>query len=295
MLDHIEKKVTQVWSQDVSNLEQTDLKARWGFGDLLRGANNIHGVCLKENIEFDIDLEFHPISKILEKRQKKTKPINKKDLNFISFNSKSELKNYIQKKKKNEVYFVTNGFGRWDYENINEFQKFIIPILKFNKYYTKKADAILPLSKSYNVLHIRLGDKKLFGLSNGVPRKVKRLIKKRDPENTYLITDSAELKKYVSDKKLLKTLPFNPSHSGVNSNPKILFGTILEFMLMSSANKIETFSVYDWVSGFANSASFIYEVPMIDIKKNSLNGRLITLLKKFRETAGKLKRCIKKR
>ncbi len=280
-----EKKVIQVWSQNVSNLDQTDLSARWGLGDLLRGTKNLHGICIEKNIPFDINFNKHPIGEVLIESPNSYYFDDENELCFYSYKTRLALDEYITKSilETDIINLVTNGFGFWDQNNIEDFRKFIKPRLRFKKQYEDKAIKILPKHKTYNVIHIRLGDKKLFGISKGIPNQIKRILKKKDPKNTYLITDSIELKEFAIEKYQLQALSIIPTHTGVNNDPEDIFGTLLEFMLMGSANKIETFSVYKWISGFAHAASIIYDVPLIDIKKSTLSGKIRSIRKKFKK------------
>ena len=57
-------KVTQIWSQTVDNLAQSNLENRWGLGDLMRGDASIHAVCCEMGLEFELDYGGHPIANL---------------------------------------------------------------------------------------------------------------------------------------------------------------------------------------------------------------------------------------
>ena len=71
------------------------------------------------------------------------------------------------------------------------------------------------------------------------------------------------------------------SDSDNDINCQIIRDTLIEFFLLKNANKITTYSIYDWVSGFVNWISKIYDIQLLSIKnKSNLNTKHNTLLNK---------------
>lgn len=263
-------KVTQIWSQNVDNLEQSNF---WGLGDLIRGASNIHAACSEMDIEFDLDYSRHPIANIFNYEAIAKDGGNEQKILFINFKSYKELVGYIKSRLllHDNIEFVSNGYGIWNERYADKFRDFIKPRLQLRNEYALKASKLLPIEKSYEVLHFRLGDSHLIESSTNIDQNVLRCLEKNLTNSTFLITDSIKLKKLAIENYGVKTLPAIPTHLGLNSGSlDQLFNTQLEFILMCSAKKIKTYSVYSWVSGFAKAASFVYDIPLLNLNKNTL-------------------------
>lgn len=266
-------KVTQIWSQDVANLTQTNLQNRWGLGDLIRGAANIHSACCELGLEFDLDYSRHPIANIFTYESFSKESEENQKIIFLNFKSHSELIDYIKTAEISgiEMKFMSNGYGIWNEKYIEKFRDFIKPRLKLKREFDLKARMILPYQKSYEVLHFRLGDSHLIQGSVNLDKKVIKCLEKNIKDNTFLITDSAALKKFAVANYAVNTLPILPSHFGLNDlSQDQLFNTQLEFILLSSAKTIKTYSVYSWISGFAKAANFIYGIPLVNLNKPSI-------------------------
>jgi hypothetical protein len=54
-------------------------------------------------------------------------------------------------------------------------------------------------------------------------------------------------------------------HIGKDNDDKLIKNTLLEFFIMTNANKIKTYSNYTWISGFVLWASYIYNIPLTQI------------------------------
>lgn len=265
-------KVTQIWSQNVDNLEQTSLENRWGLGDLMRGTASIHAACCEMGIEFDLDYGGHPIANIFNYGPVKKEHDNERKIIFVDFKTHEELVGYIKKNLplRDNVEFMSNGYGVWNESYADRFRDFIKPRLLLSNEYALRARKLLPIENSYEVLHFRLGDSHLIEGSVDIDKSVIRCLEKNITDSVFLITDSAALKKLATERYGVKTLAVTPTHFGLNDESvDQLFNTQLEFMLMGSAKKIKTYSVYPWISGFAKAASFVYDTPLVNLNKRS--------------------------
>lgn len=272
------QKVVQLWTQTVDNMHQTEFQNRWGFGDLLRGTNNLYSICKELSIDFDLDYRYHPIHRILLNKDDGISKKSSSPLNFINFKSKKDLKNYLIRSNEIKIELVTNGYGAWNLSHINSFRNFIHPKLLLNEFRQLEAEKRLPVPKTYKVIHVRMGDDHLIGGGNEIDSKTLDLISNNLDRDTYLITDSPALKRYVQNTISVKTLSEYPVHLGLSNSVESIFNTYLEFMLMAGATEIKTLSVYSWVSGFAMAASMTFDVPLKNIKTNSSFGMLKDLL-----------------
>ena len=276
-------KVTQIWSQNVANLTQTNLSNFWGLGDLIRGAANMHAACCEIGLEFELDYSRHPISNIFTYKSIPKEEQKEQKIIFLNFNSHIELIEHIKSAMASGdgMEFMSNGYRTWNESYVEKFRDFIMPRLLLKKKYDLKANKLLPPHKSYDVLHFRLGDSHLIEGSVNLEKKIIKCLEKNITNNTFLITDSVALKKFAIANYNVDTLPISPCHSGLNNgHDDQLFNTQLEFMLMGSAKSIKTYSVYSFVSGFAKAASFVYDIPLMNLKQPSIWNRSIQTLRR---------------
>jgi hypothetical protein len=275
-------KVTQIWCQNVHNLKQSNLENRWGLGDLIRGTASIHAACCELGLDFELDYSNHPIVNIFNYEFVKKENGKEREIIFVDFKSHKELVGYIKKGilLGNDMEFMSNGYGTWNEKYVDEFRDFIRPRLQLRNEYAQRAGQLLPTQKPYEVLHFRLGDSYLIEGSINIDQSIIKCLEKNIAENTFLITDSIALKKLAIENYRIKTLPVIPSHFGLHSSFDRLFYTQLEFILMGASKKIKTFSVYPWISGFAKAASFIYDVPLVNLNKRTFLIRTSQYLKR---------------
>ena len=52
-------------TQDVTNRTQTNMENRWGLGDILRGVNNVHSVCMGLGYDVRLLSMNHPLNNVL--------------------------------------------------------------------------------------------------------------------------------------------------------------------------------------------------------------------------------------
>ena len=98
----------------------------------------------------------------------------------------------------------------------------------------------------------------------------------------FLLTDSSVVRNYAERWYTYQLLPYEPKHLGLHKTKDEIAGTVFEFQIMCSADKIYTYSTYDWVSGFAMAAKLIYDVPTINLKRFTLIYQLKQLVSKLR-------------
>jgi hypothetical protein len=271
-------------TQNVMNLEQTNTKNRWGFGDILRGINNVHSVCQELGLELKILSRNHPLDQVLNLCDDGTcnNHLNDGDSEFVNFNSRKDMCKYLDQLRwhsKTPTIF-TNGFGKWDYRYTDEFRKFIKPKITF------RSSASVSVSESnqhlehYDVLHVRLGDDALFNANYIVPEGLNNFIS-RIERPTVLMSDCDLFKNIYRNTENIRVSENIAVHTGVSTSTKDLIQTLQDFKLMSRAENIYTYSVYNWTSGFARSASVIYEVPIHRIKPVSFVEKIERGLKRI--------------
>lgn len=125
--------------------------------------------------------------------------------------------------------------------------------------------------KEYNIFHIRLGDNYLIKNNNctiNFEEFINKLISNNaiEPTKDIIITDNNQLKKYIKTRNDLYTLDTNIKHAGIDTIHESVRDTLVELFLLQNAAKIKTFTVYNWISGFVEWISKIYDIPLISIK-----------------------------
>jgi hypothetical protein len=180
-----------------------------------------------------------------------------------------------EKKTKGNVYCYNILFP-YQIENKNlEYMRSLLKPSKYMEQYLNLMYLLLQVEPNkYHVLHIRCGDMYLQNKIKMFPTKytqkimnvVENILKKNNREKIkiVLIVDN-NLMKYILQKKFpeLKTLTKNISHLGEGTalSDETIQNTLLDFYLISTAQKIDCVSVYKHGSGFSYWCALTYGVP----------------------------------
>lgn len=268
----MDKIVILVWTQKCKN--QKD--AYWGLGDLIRGTIRLFELSKELNFKFEVNLILHPISKFLK--------INHSDYDELIFNNKDniefvlteDIENYIKESPNNIIFFSTNSLCKYD--NItNECKLFIKNLLQPNEELNVQINSIIEKYNlnQFEIIHYRLGDKYFKENENNIDLKIfKHLINKilyNYSSKTIFLSDSKLFKlKFKSIKEIFKNKDINVldlkiCHLGYENDLDKIRDTLIEFFIVTKSNKIKTYSVYPWISGFVMWISKIYDIPLIKI------------------------------
>jgi hypothetical protein len=298
-----------------------DTSSYWGLGDLIRGTIKLYQLQQYLKFNLVVDISLHPISRFIENTNHKYTKIIEANKNKIPYYYINNLKPYLKNELKSnninniktypefnneKIILLTTNDKNIESLNISEQCKLFIknilkPKIEFQHYFDNiLLDKLGKLKNEYNVFHIRLGDDYLIKnninkinfknfINNFIDNKI------LNPETDIIITDNALFKYYIKTRCDLITLNTLIGHIGLighmNSNSdsdsdndincQIIRDTLIEFFLLKNANKIITYSIYDWVSGFVNWISKIYDIQLLSIKnKSNLNTKHNTLLDK---------------
>jgi hypothetical protein len=157
----------------------------------------------------------------------------------------------------------------------NFMKHLLTPNKNFSEYLNEKNKSYTILSSPYSIMHFRLGDDEFFTKNQTDESKLSEtmnLLKKYAEPSDILMTDSFRFKQYLNTHKInIAMFNTRPLHLGEFSTmftevAASFKETLYEFFTLSTASKIKTHSVYDWVSGFVKFSSLIYDVPLIDLK-----------------------------
>ena len=261
-----------------------------GIGDYLRGCFFTMQLSKLLNLEFEIDISNHPISKYIE-NPGKNPAINYDNLEWIIGHNRPEhlwqdpnkhldidfanqIIDKINNHSNSDTYaFFTNAFpifttfldtGR------EKIKSMLIPNTFMQEYIDTTLNEINLNRNTYATIHIRSGDQYLTNTEvmniefiSKVKKYLNRLI---IPGKKYLI---------ISDSNILKlSLRSYPNFYIINRKIEHLGGdnmrsaesngvmnTLLDFYLMSYSNAIFAFSVYNHVTGFSKYCAVINKIP----------------------------------
>jgi hypothetical protein len=273
------QKIIHVYQLEFINGKPT------GFGDYLRGTLFLLQICHKYNLEFDIDINAHPISFFLNKEK-----LNNYDA-IIKRNRISKFENPIYLDSNNHPININpNHFmnqvskltttptlflhcNEYPYPNISqkiiEFIKDKIhPNAEMQTYIDENLKYLNLIKNNYSVIHIRCGDdyltkhKKMDRVySNKIMKSFRNYIK-TDNKKYLILSDCNEVK------YLFRSFPNcvfsikDITHLSIgNITLENVKNTLIDFYLMSHSEKIFNISSLCHGSSFSQICSIIYGIP----------------------------------
>jgi hypothetical protein len=289
-MEHIITSYTNKKLKKIVNLYQLKYKnsVAQGFGDYLRGSFCLLQICKLLNIEFEMNIKNHPMSKFLDiPLESESENINYEEIerymnsNYIAINNITykkdshnfliEFINHLNTINSNTYYCFCNSFpirNKILDEGRNIIKKYINPNKGMQNNIELRLKNLNLLKKQFNVIHIRLGDKYLLDKSAIHFTKVDKITNIMNKMNflnkIVIISDNNEIKLQL--KKLYPSLIIQIQeiiHLGETENPsdESVMMTLLDFYLMSYANEIIAFTPYPWGSGFSQWCSIVYNIP----------------------------------
>lgn len=268
------KVVIFVATQNVSGPVKGQIANFWGLGDIIRGMFKTYQICKELNYEFIVDMHLHPISKFFKKKDHKYENFIKDRKDAINFTSNANQ--FIQSRKEHLIiYFFTNDYYDYTIPLTEDCKNFIKEIFTptdeleqyFNNYLKK-----IPYD-TYNILHYRLGDDFIKNDENQNQSNQNHInefiynFNENKENNDILMSDSQTFKNHIKKINNIYTFDLDIGHIGYEKEDIKIKNTLCEFLIMSKAKKIKTYSCYYWVSGFVNSVSKLYDIPLINLKE----------------------------
>jgi len=262
-----------------------------GIGDFIRGSYFLMQFCKKYNISYNIILSNHPISQFLD-IYKNRKPliysnINKFDKtnhnpsildnNIITNISDDSINNdflyYLSKQKVFNksiyTYIISYPTNVIDQEYKDIMKKIFKPTNELSLLVDIKLTNLKLVKYNYTIIHIRYGDNYLIESDQTINKNhfitILSELKKLDSSKTYLLISDNNIIK----KKIIKYYPFiktdfceiTHTGEGVDININKLQNTMLDFYLISYAEKVFAFSIYEHGTGFSKWISETYNIP----------------------------------
>jgi len=242
---------------------------------MIRGTIKIYQLSQIMNFNLIVDIQHHPISQFLKKRDHIFSDFIKENKENIPFIFPGEVEKYIttlhtldaqwcNTSTNDVVFFFSNDICNTPVDNdCKEFiRELLTPNDDFLLYFTEKIKEI-PYNE-YNILHYRLGDSELVNCENSnIDNKILQHLQRNFEPNDVLVSDSMIFKKFINDNtKGIFTFNTHIGHIGYHTDYEKLRDTLFEFFVITRAKKIKYYSVYGWTSGFVNIAKQIYDVEI---------------------------------
>jgi hypothetical protein len=268
------KTIIHVWTQEFLELDGSQSKEFFGFGDLIRCSIELYKLCKCMNYNFIVDISLHPISQFYNEYKHEYSELILKNKDEIYHISPNIMLRFISKeiKKKDVIYFISNfcsslsnpKFGETEIETkerTDYFKKIFTPNEEFMNYINENYKDIL--NKNYKILHYRLEENYLLNkCQDNFDKFYKHLVNNYN-DNYIFICNSTEFKKYIKNKnKNIKIIDNEVCHIGKCKNKELLKYTLSELYILSKSKYIKSFSVYEWISGFVNHISKLYDIPL---------------------------------
>lgn len=263
------KTVIIVWKQVVKNLKPTEKDNFWGFGDMIRGVCGIVDVCEELGILVFVDTRHHPVGSFFKYNTHTYEELidnNIDNINIDLFNNRESIKTHLTNIfKTKDIYYNAIWVNPYIFtiKLSNYVKQFIKTVLTPTDTFQAYIDKHLP-SYKYDIIHFRLGDKYFDSNDKSNFKDVMNKLQNTIGGGDILISDSKSFKdivyKEMHDKIVISDI--KPCHIGYEKDNYKIQETLYEYILLTKAQTIKTYSVYGWVSGFTNSIHKIYDVPL---------------------------------
>jgi hypothetical protein len=253
-------QVILVWVQRTNHRIEKGFYPYFGLGDIIHGTIYMYQLSKLLDFVLWVDMSRHPLRHYLN-------PTSHPFSAFVAAHQEipymTDAPTYIGQRKSKIMCLFSNKYGNPTLTP--DCKEFIQKLLTPNPIFAQKLDL-----KPYNVLHFRLGDDALkstqiqFRFSKMDPTastfgELLYKIKKNANADTVLLSDNQAFKDFVAKKHGVRMFPTNIQHAGLSED---IGDTLFEFLLMTRAAAIKTYTVYTWVSGFAKIAHCVYDVPL---------------------------------
>jgi len=269
-----------------------------GLGDFVRGNIALYQMCAEHNIPFAIDFSQHPMGAYLVGHEISTRCNSQKIVNFIDvykdeLRSTSVLYNKIKKhyKKGKTLRTYCNAFQTFPISA--EAKTFVANSMIPNDLLQDRISSVCHPSFNHNcyeTIHIRTGDPVAFGaqlkrnviekLYDEIGRTIGN-IRKNSNKHIIVLSDSTAIKNLIAKKFGLYTTNSVTTHLMANGGD--VAGTLADYFIMMNSDKIYQFTnaYHWWGSSFSNSASWIYDVPLMPYKLKCFKAELQQLKQKY--------------
>jgi hypothetical protein len=237
-----------------------------GIGDFVRSTIGLFYFCKKNNFKLLVDFSLHPIGEFLEATQHEYSSFVKSQKNKINLvNEESSVLDFLKMNNSDvSIFFAWFALGIFDKPITKEAKEFVQKMLTPNKImkdYIDEAFKKIPF-ETYNIIHYRLGDKDLVkGTRTDYNFYLNHLIQHMEP-NSILMSDSKKFKDLVKKNNFpIFMLDGEICHLGLDNDSSSVKDTLVELFIIMKAEKVKSYSVYSWHSGFVHTVCFVHSIP----------------------------------
>jgi len=260
------------WTQSPCNLvEGTPGYLTWGLGDLLRSTIGALRFCEQAGYECIVDVSLHPIATLLNvKEHRFSEQVKANKDRIFAFNTYELVSVLDMVFKQGDVFCCFAHWGINVYETpvtpriVAAIEELLTPNAIFTEY-IQRMRATIP--SPYTILHFRLGDTELIqGVKPTEFVPYIQMAKNHMETTDILLSDSTAFKEKAVEQLPIYTFKEPVAHLGVHAGVERIQHTLFEFLLLTKAVSIKSYSVHPWSSGFATIASYLYGIPLIKIQ-----------------------------
>jgi len=285
------KKVVNVYKSNYNGLKPN------GLGDYLRGCFFLMQLSKLLNVEFEIDISQHPISKFVQ-NPKSVNELNYDNIGYFNLDFLNN-NNFDDENNKSRININEDVLNRFiDYLNTQDCEVFglysisypcfnihneegtnfiksrLEPSQDMNNYIDETLNSLGLSKKGYGIIHIRIGDQYINNeaVNMSMINSIYKTIKKTTFRNKkyLIISDSNYLKSFLKKVPNFYIYIKNIEHLGTGSdNEECIKNTMLDFYLMGYSNSILSLSIYEHnrhVSGFSKYCAVINNIPFYKMK-----------------------------
>ena len=231
-----------------------------GFGDYIRGVVHLYQTVQGKPVELNVNFSNHHLQSVFVCR------------NHLSIDECENAKYIFANNPYDDVlqhkHVFTNRFHSYPAYDA-ECKEFIIrncltPRIGFTKKLSNIKQQLSIVDGEYSILHIRLYDNESFQQSRlDTIQTIIQNVQLQYPYEPFLLLSNSNVYfSHIHSPFLIKT-QLARGHVGQNTHTaNECIDTMAEFMLMTTSKRIVQLSVYDWGSGFSETAHNIYDVPI---------------------------------
>ena len=239
-----------------------------GVGDYLRGSILLAECAKFFNVNLELDISRHTISKCTENKNEMhniNKPIHNFHYSGENLFDKIKLILLINKFKKsnNQKLFMSVNFTYNVDIVTNDIREYINSCFRFKQYYYNDVQTLFNLFnlKKYKVIHIRCNDD-CFNNNFNDNNLISNIENLNLNENTIVISNNNSLKKTLNKLFGFYFIDSNAVHTANKiNNSNDLYSTIIEYIILSKSSQTYCFSYYKHGSGFSEQCSVLYNIP----------------------------------
>ena len=266
--------IIQVWTDKYSSYSKSCSKYPVrGLGDKLRGTIGLHQKSKIMGFEFHVDFQLSTLSKLFTEINHPYKDLVLKMRNDIKFIDTKDMNEFLSQInwEQNDVILICSDYYPKE-EISDECRNYILNLFKPNEELDTYLNLYIP-KYNYDLYHFRMGDSKITNKNNSYDEKYDEILlllreELKNKDKIIVISDDQKLKNFLSDnEKSLIIFDNEIVHFARCNECESIKETLMDFYLISKADKVKSFSVYERFSGFVLWTAKLFDIK-VDVTKN---------------------------